>query len=136
MADFVSPEKRSRIMRGSKSKNTKPELVVRRALQNVRRGYRLHRRDIPGRPDIAFIGLQKAIFVHGCFWHQHEKSGCPVSRKPSSNSGFWEAKFLNNKERDRRNRNALIQQGWGVLEIWECEVHSDDLEDRLSDFLR
>lgn len=136
MVDFVSPEKRSRIMRGSKSKDTKPELVVRRALQKVRRGYRLHRRDLPGSPDIAFIGLRKAIFVHGCFWHQHENPTCPISRKPSSNTVFWDTKFSANKERDRKKREQLLKQGWDVLEIWECEVHSTSLVDRLADFLR
>lgn len=135
MVDFVTPEKRSRIMRGSKARDTKPELVVRRALQEVRRGYRLHRRDLPGKPDIAFIGLRKAIFVHGCFWHQHESPDCPISRKPASNTEFWEAKFSANKERDNKVREQLLKRGWDVLEVWECQVNSKDLKYLLADFL-
>lgn len=109
-------------MRGSKSKNTKPELSVRAALRSMGIGYRLHRRDLPGRPDIAMIGRKKAIFVHGCFWHQHLATSCPISRKPESNTEFWNEKFAKNNARDARNEQALKEIGFQVLTIWECEV--------------
>ncbi|WP_041684996.1 very short patch repair endonuclease [Erythrobacter litoralis] len=132
---FVSKEKRSRIMRGSKSKNTRPELVVRRAAHRIRPGFRLHRADLPGKPDLAYIGLRKAIFVHGCFWHQHQDPHCSIARKPSSNSAFWNAKFEMNRLRDEKNRSALISAGWEVLEIWECQLDEPDLTNRLNSFL-
>lgn len=136
MVDFVTPEKRSRIMRGSKSKDTKPELVVRRLLWGMGFGYRLHRRDLPGRPDIAFIGRRKVIFVHGCFWHQHEAVGCPIARRPTSNEHFWQSKFARNKERDQENRRRLEAAGWAVLNIWECDLLDlPSLEGKLQAFL-
>lgn len=122
-------------MRGSKSKNTKPELIVRQALRQIRTGYRLHRKDLPGKPDIAFIGLRKAIFVHGCFWHQHDADECPISRKPESNSNFWQAKFAATKKRDEQDKRALLAKGWDILEVWECQLGEPELSERLSNFL-
>ncbi|WP_082665029.1 very short patch repair endonuclease [Sphingopyxis sp. H115] len=135
MIDFVSPEKRSRIMRGSKGKDTRPEIAVRRVLRRLGIGYRLHRNDLPGRPDIALIGRKKAIFVHGCFWHQHGDLTCPIVRRPSSNSGFWSRKFEKTRERDIRNERALVGTGWSVLTLWECETLGSDLEAKLRSFL-
>lgn len=109
-------------MRGSRSKDTKPELAVRSYLKELGVGYRLHRKDLPGRPDIAMIGRRKAIFVHGCFWHQHSDPSCPISRKPESNTSFWEAKFKANTARDVRNEKALSEYGFEVLTLWECAV--------------
>lgn len=122
-------------MRGSKGKDTRPEIAVRRVLRRLGIGYRLHRKDLPGRPDIALIGRRKAIFVHGCFWHQHKHPACPIVRRPSSNSGFWSEKFEKTRERDIRNERALVGNGWSVLILWECEILGQDLEEKLRSFL-
>lgn len=123
-------------MRGSKSKDTKPELAVRAALRSMGVGYRLHRKDLPGRPDIAMIGRRKAIFVHGCFWHQHLDPTCPISRKPDSNTDFWNEKFTRNRERDAKNLKQMEEAGFETLTLWECEVASGMLENRLRRFLK
>ena len=135
MVDFVSPAKRANIMRGSRSNNTKPELRVRRLLHSLGYRYRLHVPGLPGRPDIAFLARQKAIFVHGCFWHQHDSSTCSIVRRPSSNTGFWNEKFKRNKSRDDLNRLEFEKMGWEVLTIWECEAGQAGLGQRLADFL-
>ena len=135
MVDFVSKEKRSRIMRGSRSKDTKPELAVRAYLRANSIGYRLHRKDLPGRPDIAMMGRRKAIFVHGCFWHQHLDPSCPISRKPESNTDFWNAKFDANRIRDERNEKNLLGHGFDVLVIWECDVASGAFQAKIDQFL-
>lgn len=122
-------------MRGSKSKNTKPELAVRRALRSMGVGYRLHRRDLPGKPDIAMIGRRKAIFVHGCFWHQHDDPDCKVVRRPVSNTPFWNAKFARNIERDCEHEAELQSAGWKILTVWECEVASGEFIEKLWCFI-
>lgn len=122
-------------MRGSRSKDTKPELAVRSYLRKLGVGYRLHRKDLPGRPDIAMIGRRKAIFVHGCFWHQHMEPSCPISRKPDSNTAFWNSKFEANKMRDERNEKALIDNGFEVLTLWECEIGDRTFEAKANAFL-
>lgn len=115
------------------SKHTKPELVVRSLLHRLGYRYRLHRKGLPGRPDIAFIGRRKAIFVHGCFWHGH---GCKIGKLPKSNLVFWTPKIERNRERDRENRSKLEQIGWAVEEVWQCETKDiQSLEDRLRSFL-
>lgn len=120
MADKLSPTARSARMRLIKSKNTKPELVIRKLLRAAGfPGYRLHRTDLPGKPDIAFIGRKKAIFVHGCFWHQH---GCGKYKMPVSRKDYWLPKLKKNVERDRENIDKLQKEGWSVLVIWECEL--------------
>lgn len=131
--DTRTPEQRRRIMQAVKSKNTKPELVVRRLLHRMGYRYRLHRKDLPGRPDIALISHRKAIFVHGCFWHGHE---CRKGRLPKSRLDYWKPKLERNKERDREKSRALESQGWAVLVIWQCEmIDLDALMSRLLGFI-
>ena len=113
----------SRVMSANRSKDTSPELELRRALRDAGlKGYRLNKKDIPGRPDIAFIGRKVAIFVNGCFWHR-----CPVCNLPlpKSNKDFWQEKFENNVRRDRIKKESLESGGWTVLVIWECEIKKD-----------
>tara|TARA_R110000787_G_scaffold272069_2_gene379453 strand:+ start:7008 stop:7424 length:417 start_codon:yes stop_codon:yes gene_type:complete len=124
MADFVSPEKRSKIMRGVKQKNTRPEILVRKALHARGFRFRLHRKDLPGRPDIVLPRHNLAIFVHGCFWHQHER--CKDGRVPTSNLGYWQPKLKRNVERDREKVAALEAAGWNVGTIWECEARDSE----------
>lgn len=134
--DIFTPEMRSKIMRGVKSKDTKPELVVRRLLHGLGYRFRVHRKGLPGKPDIAFIGRKKAIFVHGCFWHQHLSDACKIARRPTSNTEFWDAKLNRNMERDAQAQHDLETMGWQVLTIWECEVADlDGLQSRLANFL-
>ena len=128
MVDTVSREKRSRMMAGIGGRNTKPELVVRRALRNLGIGYRLHLGTLPGRPDIVMAGRRKIIEVRGCFWHRH--SGCRFAYTPKSNKPFWEAKFAKNMARDQRNERQLQGSGWDVLIVWECETFNGKLLER------
>jgi len=114
---------RSAIMRSVRSTNTKPELIVRRLVWSLGFRYRVHRRDIPGTPDLAFIGKRKVLFVHGCFWHGHI---CPRgTRVPKTNTQYWVNKISGNRDRDRLIREKLRSQGWKVLEIWECEIRDE-----------
>jgi DNA mismatch endonuclease (patch repair protein) len=123
MADFMSPEQRSAHMSKIKSKDTKPELFLRRMLHGAGYRYRLHDRKLPGRPDLVFPSRRKVIFVNGCFWHGHE---CPVgSRLPKSNTEFWEDKRRRNQERDIRQRADLHALGWEAAVVWECEVKTN-----------
>jgi DNA mismatch endonuclease (patch repair protein) len=133
--DKLDPKRRSENMRAIRAKNTKPELIVRRALRQAGfTGYRLHRRDLPGQPDIAFVGRKKAILVHGCFWHGHDcREGL---RRPRARQEYWLPKILGNQNRDERHQANLISQGWGVLVVWECETSDPALAQRLADFLR
>lgn len=134
--DTLSPGERSERMSRVRSKDTGPEMRVRRLVHALGYRYRLHRKDLPGRPDLVFSSRQKAIFVHGCFWHRHE--GCPRCRFPKSpeTSEFWREKLLGNQERDRRNQAALIELGWSVLVVWECETEdSDSLRSLVTRFL-
>lgn len=126
---------RSEIMRRIRDKNTKPELTVRHMLRELGYpGYRLHRKDLPGKPDVAYIGRRKVILIHGCFWHGHDcKSGM---RQPKSNQDYWCAKVERNKQRDTINYNSLIDLGWKVLVVWECEIKQQaELFKRLGNFL-
>ncbi|NOU14653.1 MAG: DNA mismatch endonuclease Vsr [Methylococcaceae bacterium] len=117
--DVVDPEKRSRMMAGIKGKNTKPEMMVRRALFAEGFRYRLHhRKDLPGSPDIVLKSKRVVIFVHGCFWHRH--SECRYARLPASNADFWSKKLESNVERDEKAIHSLIALGWPVLIVWEC----------------
>lgn len=116
-----------------RSANTKPELCVRSLLHRMGFRFRLHRKDLPGRPDIVLSRLKTVIFVHGCYWHRHP--GCRFAYEPKSRVEFWTAKFRDNVERDKRNLDALEALGWRVLVIWECEVadqaHLDALISKL-----
>jgi DNA mismatch endonuclease (patch repair protein) len=105
-----------------RGRDTAPELYVRHALHAAGFRYRLHRRDLPGRPDIVLPGLNTVVFVHGCFWHGHE---CPRGRRPSSNSAFWTDKLDRNLSRDRDAAAALVKSGWVVRTVWECQVAED-----------
>lgn len=118
--DVVSREKRSTIMARIRPTDTKPELVVRRLLHSLGYRFRLHRRDLPGSPDLAFPGRRKIVFVHGCFWHQHR--GCRFAYRPKSNTEFWAEKFAANRRRDRRAIRKLRASGWDSLVVWECEL--------------
>lgn len=118
----VSPE-RSAIMRALRQKDTQPEMMVRRALHSLGYRFRLHRKDLPGRPDIVLPRHRVAILVHGCFWHRH--SGCPNTRTPKSRQEFWNAKFTANVERDQRVEAELSALGWRVLTIWECQARRE-----------
>jgi DNA mismatch endonuclease (patch repair protein) len=132
--DTISQAQRSELMSRIRSKDTKPEITVRRILHRLGYRFRLHRGDLPGRPDIVLPRHGKVILVHGCFWHGHT---CRLASKPKSNTGYWSEKILKNKERDARNLNALKIAGWTVLELWECDVRRmDGLEEQLAAFMK
>lgn len=118
---------RSENMRRITGKNTSPELAVRRILFNLGYRYRLHRSDLPGKPDIVFAGRRKLIFVHGCFWHAHS---CPMAHQPKTNKAYWSPKLKRNQERDARHLETLQAAGWDVLTVWECELKDSDLLER------
>lgn len=133
MADTISPEQRSALMSRIRSANTKPEIAVRSLVHRLGYRFRLHRRDLPGRPDIVLPRHMKVILVHGCFWHGHD---CKLASKPKSNGEYWSSKIISNKSRDAKNRAALEAAKWTVLEIWECEVRrGEGLEEKLRLFL-
>lgn len=122
---------RSRNMAAIRGKDTAPELAVRRILHAMGLRFRLHRRDLPGRPDIVLPKHRTVVFVHGCFWHRHED--CRYTTTPKTRQEFWQSKFAANIERDRRNRTDLLQLGWRVIVIWECELRQpSDLKERLT----
>lgn len=123
--DIVNQKKRSAMMARVRGKDTKPELRVRRAAHSLGFRYRLHRRDLPGSPDLVFSRLRKVILVHGCYWHRHP--GCRFAYTPKSNMEFWGRKFEANQERDRRALSQLADLGWDALVIWECETDEPDL---------
>lgn len=112
----------SAVMRGNRANDTKPELSVRRLLFGAGYRYRVHKDALPGRPDIAFVGRKKAIFVHGCFWHQHTSSACSLRSQPKSNISYWSEKLRRNQHRDIVTQRQLYALGWQVLIIWECET--------------
>lgn len=135
MTDTVTVERRSEIMRRIRGRDTQPELKVRRGLHRMGFRYRLHRKDLPGKPDIVLTRHRAVVFVHGCFWHRHD--GCRMATTPASNVEFWKRKFAANVERDQRNRQALVAAGWRVLIVWECETrHIEPLLARLAARLR
>ena len=117
--DRLSKEQRSRNMAAVRGKDTKPELRVRSAVHRQGFRYSLHRRDLPGKPDLVLPKYNTVIFVHGCFWHGHD---CAKGKPPATNKEFWEEKLSGNIERDQRNREALSKSGWNVFVIWECEI--------------
>lgn len=134
--DKLTPQNRSENMRRIKSKDTKPELKVRQLVHKLGYRYRLHGSALPGKPDLVFLRRRKAIFVHGCFWHQHDNAACLDSRRPKSNSEYWDAKLSRNVKRDRECVKKLDEMGWSTLTLWSCELNdSQELEDSIKRFL-
>lgn len=134
MADSLTPAARSAHMGRIRRSNTKPELVVRQLLHRLGYRFRVQWKLAPGRPDVAFPSRRKVIFIHGCFWHQHE--GCKLSRLPSTRSDFWREKFARNRARDDRDLNRCADESWEALVIWECETRDlVAVETRLCTFL-
>lgn len=123
MTDIVDSGTRSRMMSGIKGKHTRPELLVRSGLHRRGFRYRLHPRDLPGRPDLVLPKYGAVIFVHGCFWHRHPK--CRYATTPATRQAFWQEKFEANIQRDRRDQAALRQAGWRVFVVWECALRHD-----------
>ena len=124
MADRFSEEQRSYVMSRIKSKDTKPEMILRKSLHELGFRYRLHSSDLPGKPDMIFPKFRICIFVHGCFWHRHE--GCPRCTMPKTNTLFWQEKFHRNKNRDIENVIRLFDLGWRVEIVWECELSTHE----------
>ncbi|MFB9949974.1 very short patch repair endonuclease [Rhizobium puerariae] len=124
MVDRLTPERRSWLMSRVGGKNTTPEIRVRKVAHSMGLRFRLHRSDLPGKPDIVLPKRRTVVFVHGCFWHRHP--GCKKASTPSTRSEYWQAKFRANQERDTRVANELEDLGWRVATIWECETKNDD----------
>ncbi|MCK6685882.1 MAG: very short patch repair endonuclease [Thermoanaerobaculia bacterium] len=122
------------MMAGIKGRDTKPEVLIRKALFAAGFRFRLHRKDLPGSPDIVLPGRRVAVFVHGCFWHAHP--GCRYAKTPATRREFWEAKLAANAERDRRARDALLSSGWRVLVVWECATRSTAVRNALPELLK
>ncbi|BAK67355.1 very short patch repair endonuclease [Sphingobium sp. SYK-6] len=125
MVDRLTPERRSWLMSRVRGKSTMPEMAVRRMAHAMGMRFRLHRRDLPGRPDLVFPRYRTVLFVHGCFWHRH--AGCRKATSPKSRTEYWQAKFEGNVARDERNETQLIRMGWRVLTIWECDTKDSEL---------
>ena len=127
-------EQRSRNMSAIKSKNTKPEIAVRKLLHSMGYRFRLHRKDLPGSPDIVLPKYKTVIFVHGCFWHRHQN--CKYASNPKTRREFWEKKFKENIERDKKTQEKLKNLGWKTKIVWECEIKKQDkLIKKIEDFL-
>ncbi len=136
MADTLSPSDRSERMSVIRSRNTKPEIIIRRLLHRIGYRFRLHRRDLPGKPDIVLPRYNTVIFVHGCFWHQHDDPKCRLARLPKSRLDFWGPKLAANHHRDQIAVAKLEASGWRVLVVWECELpDSEQVENKLRAFL-
>lgn len=134
--DRLTPDRRSSNMRKIRSKDMKPELLVRRIVHAMGFRFRLHRTDLPGKPDLTFVGRRKIIFVHGCFWHQHPDPACTRSHTPRSNNAYWGPKLARNTARDAEARRLLAKDGWEVMIVWECELKDEaDAAARLRTFL-
>lgn len=135
MSDTLSPPERSARMALIRAKDTKPELIARRLIHGMGYRYRLHRRDLPGCPDLVFPSRRKVIFLHGCFWHRHGKQ-CPLTRWPKSRMQFWRPKLEANHARDLRNQRELNALGWRWMVIWECELQDKErLWTKIREFL-
>lgn len=139
MGRLVSPPASSshvrRVMRGNRSRDTTPELIVRQLLSRLGYRYRLCRKDLPGKPDIVFANRMKVIFIHGCFWHRHSR--CSLARPIKTNLAYWTEKLARNRARDSRNRQRLRQLGWASLVVRECELDNlSKVQQRLEAFLR
>ena len=135
MTDIVNNRRRSEMMANIKGGDTTPEHAVRRIAHRMGLRFRLHRKDLPGRPDLIFPRHRLAVFVHGCFWHRHE--GCRNAYMPKSRVEFWTEKFTGNVARDKRNEEALRNLGWRTLVIWECETrNAENIGRRLAECIR
>lgn len=119
MADLVDKETRSQMMSGIRGKDTKPELIIRKALHAQGLRFRLHSKGLPGKPDLVFRKYGAVIFINGCFWHAHT---CHLVKKPATNADFWRRKIAETKARDHRSTQLLLEQGWRVLIVWECAL--------------
>ena len=133
MADVLTKEQRKKCMSQVKSKNSKPELLVRQFLFASGYRFRLHRKDLPGKPDIVLPKYKTVIFINGCFWHGHEN--CKYSKMPVSNQEFWRNKILGNINRDFVNKSKLKSLGWNVIEIWQCQLKPKEKEETLKTLL-
>ena len=133
MADIVDQQTRSRMMAGIRGKNTKPELALRRALHARGFRFRLHSKNVCGRPDLVLPKYRAVVFVHGCFWHRHE--GCRYTTTPSTRQEFWRAKFTANVARDATVRGKLLKDGWRVATVWECALRKPDQVNATTDLL-
>lgn len=134
--DSLTPAERSDRMARIKGKDTAPEMTVRRMVHAMGRRYRLHQRDLPGKPDLVFPGSRKVIFVHGCYWHRHPDSACKLARLPKSRLEFWLPKLEGNRARDLENQEKLKYLGWDILVIWECDLKNEaSLKQKIHEFL-
>lgn len=134
--DTMSRVERSERMSRVRGKDTKVELLVRKTVHRLGYRYRLHRKELPGKPDLVFSARRKVIFVHGCFWHRHPDPECKLARLPKSRQDFWVPKLTGNRERDQRNETRLREMGWNVATVWECETNNrHSLENQLREFL-
>jgi DNA mismatch endonuclease (patch repair protein) len=132
--DHVTQEKRSWLMSRVSSKNTKPEIAVRRLLHSLGYRFRIHYKSLRGTPDIVFTKRKKIVFIHGCFWHGHD--GCRYAKLPASRTAFWAEKMARNRERDQQVYEALERQGWKLMIVWQCELkRKDELIEKLVKFL-
>jgi DNA mismatch endonuclease, patch repair protein len=133
--DIWTKKKRSEVMSKIRSKNTKPEILLRSLLHQEGFRFRIHKKDLPGKPDIVLQKYKLIIFVHGCFWHYHKD--CPEGRIPNTNSKFWEAKLFKNIENDKRHQKNLRNLGWKVMVVWECEIEkkSQEVLDKIIQFI-
>ncbi len=127
MADTMTKAERSALMARIRSTNTKPEVFVRSALHRAGFRFRLHNRELPGRPDIVLPKHRTVVFVHGCFWHRH---GCSLASDPATRKAFWREKFARNVARDKRTAAALRRAGWRVLTVWECALRTKALREQ------
>ena len=136
MIDTLTPRERSERMSRVRGKDTKPELTVRRLVHGMGYRYRLHRRDLPGIPDLVFQRRKKVLFIHGCYWHRHPDPQCKLARLPKSRLDFWKPKLEANRQRDLSNTHELSRLGWKILVVWECEIgDKEQLENKLRLFL-
>lgn len=132
--DVFSVEKRSRIMSSISGKNTEPEIAVRSLLHSLGYRFRIHRKDLPGNPDIVLPKYKKIIFIHGCFWHGHRD--CKRSKLPNSNREFWEQKIRSNVQRDNKIISSLTENGWDVMILWTCQIrNSENVAHKLIEFI-
>ncbi|HLY23518.1 MAG TPA: DNA mismatch endonuclease Vsr [bacterium] len=135
--DKIPPARRSANMRAIKSKNMVPEMEVRSLVHRMGYRYRLHAKELPGKPDLVFPRLRKIIFVHGCFWHKHKASTCRIARIPKSNVAYWLPKLERNRLRDNKACSVLRRHGWEVLIVWECQINRHQgLANRVERFLK